>query len=82
MTCDFGQKMKNWPNEMKSYELFKELSKQSYWSKKSRKIRFLAARYYTGVDSLEQLRQAMAYGSRGLLSYAELVEVEEIVKLR
>lgn len=37
-------------------ELARELAKEPFWAKQPRSMLILAARYYSGVDSLDQLR--------------------------
>lgn len=37
-------------------ELARELQKTNFWASQPRKVLILAARYYSGVDSLDQLR--------------------------
>jgi hypothetical protein len=41
---------------MKTMQLARELSKTTFWAAQPRKVLILAARYYSGVDSLDQLR--------------------------
>jgi hypothetical protein len=40
---------------MSAYAIYRELSKVGSWSEESDKVRWLAARYYSGADSLETL---------------------------
>jgi hypothetical protein len=42
---------------MTAYRLFCELSRVAWWAEQSRKVRWLAARYYIGVDSAAVLRE-------------------------
>lgn len=41
---------------MKAGQLFRELSRESWWASQSVKMRWIAARYYAGVESLLDLR--------------------------
>ena len=41
---------------MKAHEIYRALSSEPSWSQKSSMVRWIAARYYAGVESLEQLR--------------------------
>jgi len=41
---------------MKAMEIYRELSKEVSWAQKPRKVRMAAARYYAGVDSVEDLQ--------------------------
>lgn len=41
---------------MQAMQLARELSKESFWAGQPRKVLILAARFYAGVDSLDQLR--------------------------
>lgn len=43
---------------MNAMQIARELSKESFWAKQPRKVLILAARFYAGVDSLNQLRLA------------------------
>jgi hypothetical protein len=40
---------------MRAYDIYCNLSSEEWWSKQSRKVRWLAARYYAGVESLDEL---------------------------
>jgi hypothetical protein len=40
---------------MTAYELFRTLSGEQWWSSQSRAMRWIAARYYAGVESIEDL---------------------------
>jgi len=40
---------------MNAYQYFKHLSMVPGWAAQTRKVRWLAARYYAGVDTLDQL---------------------------
>jgi len=42
---------------MNAYQYFKHLSLVPGWAAQTRKVRWLAARYYAGVDSLSQLQE-------------------------
>ncbi len=64
-------------------QLFLELSNCGGWREQPRRMRWAAARYYTGVDSYEDLR-ALAVpddclGDRAILTQAQ---VDEIIQLR
>jgi hypothetical protein len=40
---------------MKANEIYRSLSSEPHWATKSKSVRWLASRYYAGVDTLEQL---------------------------
>jgi hypothetical protein len=42
---------------MTAYEIFKTLSQVGGWAEETPRVRWLAARYYANVESLEQLRK-------------------------
>lgn len=41
---------------MTANEIYRELGKVGSWAKESRKVRWLAARYYSGADQIEDLK--------------------------
>ena len=41
---------------MSAYEIFKNLSQFGWWAQQSPKMRWVAARYYAGVISIEELK--------------------------
>jgi len=57
--------------------IFEELSKVGRWAQQPRKMRWAAARYYSGADSLEQLR-SLAEADKVLTQD----QVNEIIMLR
>ena len=71
---------------MKAYHIYKELSKESWWSKQSRAMRWIAARYYAGVESVDELAQRaeIQFVSPLVVLKATLTatEVETIISLR
>ena len=75
---------------MSAGEIYRSLSSESYWATKSRSVRWLAARYYAGVDRLEQLKAACVpsvactrHGYDVFVGAAlTAAEVEEIIRLR
>jgi hypothetical protein len=66
---------------MKTHELYQELSRETFWAEKPRKLRWIAARYYTGVDcSLKPYCEPREYGDHKgspLLSHeeAEMIKI-------
>ena len=42
---------------MTANELYQELSQCDWWASQTRKVRWLASRYYTEVDTLDQIRK-------------------------
>lgn len=71
---------------MKAGEIYRELMNCPGWSTKRSALRWLAARYYAGVDSLEQLRAMTrpipCHGYHSLLPILTESEVSEIIALR
>ena len=41
---------------MNAHTIFKELSKESFWAGYSDKVRWCAARYYAGVEGVDDLQ--------------------------
>lgn len=50
------QELKELEMPMTAYEIFRTLSLEFHWAKESRRVRWLAARYYSGADSHDVLR--------------------------
>ena len=48
---------------MTAGEIYRELSKFGFWAAQSRKMRWIAARYYAGVESLDELTATTGCGS-------------------
>ena len=74
---------------MKAGEIYRTLSKEPSWSKKTRAVLWLASRYYAGVDSYYTLL-SLAYPSivcekHGYITYVDgpltPTEVQEISQL-
>ena len=40
---------------MSAYELYRTLSGEKWWASQSRAMRWIAARFYAGVESLDEL---------------------------
>jgi hypothetical protein len=57
---------------MRAYAIFRSLScEKSWWGTQSRKVRWLAARYYAGVDTVDEL-----------LELLNPILVREVIRLR
>lgn len=70
---------------MKANTLYNELSKVAHWAAQSRKVRWLAARYYAGVESLAELRShstPQPFGDYTLPALLTPAQVEMIIQLR
>lgn len=71
---------------MTAFELYQELNKTS-WRTERPAVRWLACRYYTGVDSLAQLRamsqpQVIGYDDQTIRPILTQDEVDRIILLR
>jgi len=71
---------------MKASEIYRSLSQESFWASKTDRVRWWASRYYAGVETLEQLRNATkprpVYGDFVLCPELSEEAVQEIVRLR
>jgi hypothetical protein len=71
---------------MKASEIYRALSQELHWAAKTDRVRWLASRYYAGVDTLIQLRDSAKPRpvSRDFILCPELSEeaVQEIIRLR
>ncbi len=71
---------------MKASDLYRNLSKERWWASQRKIMRWAAARYYAGVDTLEQLWDSTK--PRPVCGLYELApelteeEVREIIRLR
>jgi len=75
---------------MSAYELYQTLSGEKWWASQSRAMRWIAARFYAGVESLDELldrakphmvstHYGQDYCSKPELSQSQ---VDEIIMLR
>jgi len=71
---------------MKARNIYRNLSNEPYWAKKSDRMRWWASRYYAGIESLEQLYAAAKPRpvADSFVMAPELTEeeVREIIRLR
>lgn len=58
--------------------IFRSLSTTPGWATCSRKVRWLAARYYAGVDSVDELRRC---AEKGPGDYRPLLTVDEVATI-
>ena len=72
--------------KMRAYAIYTELSKERFWTTRSGRARWLAARYYSGADTLDDLqRQGRDIPISRNFSLAPMLsaeEVAEIIRLR
>ena len=70
---------------MSAYTIYRELSKVGHWAQLTRKVRWLAARYYAGVETYDELvshAHAQAFDNRFLPPLLSGSEVRMIIDLR
>ena len=77
---------------MKAAQLFRELSRESWWASQPRKMRWIAARYYAGVESFEELKargesrpvldQTPRHGDYWQPAELSADQIQQIIRLR
>jgi hypothetical protein len=73
---------------MKAGEIYRTLSNEPSWSNKTRAVRWLASRYYAGVDTYYELQslahRSIACEKHGYITYVgpaiTSIDVQEIIQ--